>query len=318
MQDKFRFLGQLPQEMGIETAAHLATPDLIRLSMTSKGHRAFFKPVLEERKVLQKFIHHLVRGEHNAVKEMLKKDINLMVKRDQVTDCSDRTFPFISGFEYALWALDKHMWTMMLDCLPKNEQGNKIFVQLLSQYNRVNTDGVTYRLHGKTITEKHFDFKNTIIKELQTQTNFIMASYWNTISYTQWLEGVGGAQKLLPMHVVDEYCSSEPFYTGPQFTSQPKSSRQFFNWMTGKYENWFGPDSQLAIDFAIVKVEEAQAWWDWRGWGEDGGWRALQTDVDAMTVLCEVRMQDFINLKSQLEEQVTLNNCHQIAQIVPR
>lgn len=70
MENKFEFLGQSPQDMGTETASHLPTTDLIRLSMTSKGHRAFFTPILEERKVLQKFLHHVVRGEHDAVKEI--------------------------------------------------------------------------------------------------------------------------------------------------------------------------------------------------------------------------------------------------------
>ncbi|RYW85626.1 F-box protein, partial [Legionella pneumophila] len=60
-------------------------------------------------------------------------------------------------------------------------------------------------------------------------------------------------QKLLPMHVVYEYCSNEPFYPVPKFTSQPKSSKQFFNWVTEKDENWFGVDSKLGSELAIFK-----------------------------------------------------------------
>ena len=119
----------------------------------------------------------------------------------------------------------------------------------------MNTDGVTYRLNGKTITEKHFDFENTIIKELQTQVDSINApgvKNWDAID-KQWREGVGGAQKRLPMHIVDEYCSNEPFYPVPKFTSQPKSSKQFYNWVTEKDENWFSVDSKLSVDFAIYK-----------------------------------------------------------------
>lgn len=38
-------------------------------------------------------------------------------KPRHVTDCSCRTFFEISCFEYALWAFDKHMWTLMLECI---------------------------------------------------------------------------------------------------------------------------------------------------------------------------------------------------------
>ncbi|KTD12192.1 hypothetical protein Lgra_0968, partial [Legionella gratiana] len=81
-----------------------------------------------------------------------------------VTDLSGRKFTNISGFEYCLWALDKHMWMKMLDCLPKTEEGEKIKVVLRTQYQRIKETGVTYEHHG-VITqtpEKHFDFEGTI------------------------------------------------------------------------------------------------------------------------------------------------------------
>ncbi len=133
----------------------------------------------------------------------------------------------------------------------------------------MNTIGVTYRLNGKAITETHFDFNNTIIKELQTQVDSINepgAKNWETID-KQWREGVGAAQKRLPMHVVDEYCSNEPFYPVPKFISQPNSSKQFYNWTTGKDENWFNGVSKLSVDFAIYKGPVAVG-------GPHGGWIA--------------------------------------------
>ncbi len=148
------------------------------------------------------------------------------------------------------------MWTKMITCVLQNEESKRIFEILIAQYNKINTDGVTYKLNGRTITEQHFDFENTIIKELQTQIDSINApeeKNWDAID-KQWREGVGGAQKQLPMHVVDEYCSDEPFIPVPKFTSQPKSSKQFYNLITKKDENWFGADSQLSVDFAIYKA----------------------------------------------------------------
>ncbi|KTD53493.1 hypothetical protein Lsan_3903 [Legionella santicrucis] len=306
MQSKFEKFNELPAELKIETAQNLSNRDLVNLAQTSRYHLALFKPVIDVRKLL----HSVTRGEHDVVKAMLKKDISLISKRGKVTDCSGREFENISGFEYALWAMDKHMWAAMIECIPSNEEGKKVFARLNAQYNKVNTDGVTYRLNGKTITEKHFDFENTIIKELQTQVDSINApgeKNWDAID-KQWREGVGGAQKQLPMHVVDEYCSDEPFIPVPKFTSQPKSSKQFYNWTTEKDENWFSVDSKLSVDFAIYK---GPLLW-FRSLGCARGPHA-SLDLDAMTALCEVRTQDFINLKSQLEEQASLEYHHQVA-----
>jgi hypothetical protein len=308
MQSKFEKFNELPPELKIETAQNLSNRDLVNFAQTSKYHLALFKPVIDVRKLL----HHVTRGEHDMVKAMLKQDISLIFKRGFVTDCSGREFESISGFEYALWALDKHMWTKMITCVPQNEEGKRIFEILIAQYNKVNTDGVTYRLNGKTITEKHFDFENTIIKELQTQVDSINApgeKNWDAID-NQWREGVGGAQKRLPMHIVDEYCSNEPFYPVPKFTSQPKSSKQFYNWATDKDENWFSVDSKLSVDFAIYKAARASVVLVCVA-----GHARPRVSLDAMTALCKVRTNDFIDLKSQLEDQMTLDNHHQVSQI---
>ncbi|KTD48118.1 hypothetical protein Lrub_1482 [Legionella rubrilucens] len=291
MQSKFEKFNELLPELKIETAQNLSNRDLVNFAQTSKYHLALFKPVIDVRKLL----HHVTRGEHDAVKAMLKKDMSLFFKRGVVTDCSGREFENISAFEYALWALDKHMWTAMLACIPQNEEGRKVFARLIAQYNKVNTDGVTYKLNGKIITEQHFDFKNTLIKEMQKHEDLINAPEVKNsdVINIQWREGVGGAQNLLPMHVVYEYCSDEPFYPVPKFTSQPKSSKQFYNWITDKDENWFSVGSKLAVDFAIYKGTGGRC----VAWRNHSG----TLDLAAMAALYKVRTNDFLDLKSQLE-----------------
>ena len=312
MQSKFEKFNELPPELKIESAQNVLSRDLVNLAQTSKYHLALFKPMIDVRK----FLHHVTCGEHDAVKVMLKQDMSLMIKRGYVTDCSGREFKNLSGFEYALWALDKHMWAAMIACIPQNEEGRKVFAQLIAQYNKVNTIGVTYKLNGKTITEQHFDFDNTIIKELQTQVDSRNApgtKNWEAID-KQWREGVGGAQKLLPMHVVDKYCAlDKDFCFSAKVTSQPKLSTQLYNWVTSQYENWFSIGSKLSVDFAI-----------YRTWTLDCGHRAFGAstvrvspcdDLDAMTALCKVRTNDFNDLKSQLEDKMALDNHHQVSQI---
>lgn len=294
---------QLPKEIKHETAKQLSITDVVNVARTSTENLEFFKPIADVRKLL----HHVTRGNHEAVKVMLSQDMSLFYRKGQVTDCSGRTFENISGFEYALWALDKHMWTTILNCLPQNEEDNRVVRKLLNgQCDNLDKRGVTYSLNGQTITEKHFDFENTIIKELQTQVDSINApgaKNWEAID-NQWREGVGGAQKQLPMHFVHVYCSNEPFYPIPKFISQPKSSKQFYNWATDKNEDWFSSDSKLGSEFAIYKGALHGA-----GAVRCGG---SQLDLDAMKALCEVRTLDFIDLKSQLEEQAGLENHHQV------
>ncbi|MGQ3887526.1 F-box protein [Legionella sp. CNM-1927-20] len=314
MKDKFEF-NKLNSNLQIETAQSLSTPDLVNLSMTSPYHLALFKPMIDVRKLL----HYVTRGEHEAVAAILKKDMSLIFKRGKVTDCSGRTFDNISSLEYALWALDKHMWAVMISCIPQNEEGKKVFASLIAQYNKICTEGVTYKLNGETVTEKHFDFENTIIKELQTQVDSINApgaKNWDAID-KQWREGVGGAQKLLPMHVVYEYCSNEPFHPVPKFTSQPKSSKQFNNWTTKKDENWFDVESKLGSGFAIYKgAREDGPAGTAKGYGAAIYHRVMrETDLAALMALYVARTKDFINLKSQLEKQMTLDNPHQVFQI---
>ncbi|HAT8179158.1 TPA: F-box protein [Legionella pneumophila] len=291
---------------------YLSNSDIAKLAQTSRAHSEFFQPLLD----VPKFLHYVVRGEYDAVQAMLEKDSSLIFKRGVVRDCSGREFENISGFEYALWALDKHMWAHMIACIPTNEEGRKVFEKILAQYNKVNTMGVTYKLNGKPITERHFDFENTIIKELQTQVDSINTPGDMDLDAIdeQWRVGVGGAQKQLPMHVVDEYCSNELFYPVPKFISPPKSSKKFYNLTTHNYEDWFGVDSKLGSEIAIYR----SAWGPCAFRSREFEGRAIHGIVQArvvMKALCEVRTLDLINLKSQLKEHASLDNYHQV---VPR
>ncbi|HAT9649720.1 TPA: F-box protein [Legionella pneumophila subsp. pneumophila] len=300
MQEQFEFpFDELPKDIReTEIGQYLKLPDFAHLIQSSKANQTLFKPLLDEQK-LPTFLHRAVRREDDAVQKILINDPTLLSKRGKVTDCSGRTFENISAFEYMLWALDKHGWTMLLECIPKTKNNEELVKELLAQYNKVKNEGVTYTLNGIKITEQHFDFKNTIIKELQDQVDAsnVPNPNWDSID-KQWREGVGGAQKLFPMHVVYEYCSDEPFDPVPKFKSKPKSSSQFYNWITNKLESWVSSDSLLGGEFAIYKAagEVARA-------GAVGSRLLVRASCDlvAMKALYEIRTSDFIVLKSTLE-----------------
>lgn len=202
----------------------------------------------------------------------------------------------MSNLELINWAkTSKYYWTL--------------FKQLIEQYKKIKTNGITYKLHNNTFIEQHFDFKNTLIKEIQTQFDSInngTTQNWKTINQ-QWQKGVGGAQKLLPTHVVDEYCSHEPFNPVPKFTSKPSSSRQFYPDTNNNPENWFNKKSLLGCHVAVFKGH----WKAGRASTEMTDVLAIRCDLEALNKLIKLRTQNFVDLESQLEQQMIVNTCQQ-------
>ena len=60
------------------------------------------------------FLNNVALGAQNKAEAMLKKTPGLVLGKGTCTDQAGRTFKEISGFQYALWALDWHMWDMIL------------------------------------------------------------------------------------------------------------------------------------------------------------------------------------------------------------
>ncbi len=306
MEEKFNFK-ELPRELQKEIMEYLPTQDIIDIicKATYKTNLSFFQTnIIEGRKILKA----ASTSDHDTVKSILKNNIDSFTQRGKITDSSGRTFENISGFEYALWALDKHLLTTMLQCLPRGNEGKRIKKTLLEQYEKVQTQGVTYWLNGEKFTETHFNFESTILKALRTLVGFFAPPTMNwKAAEKYWAPGLGGAQKLLPMHVVYEYCSKEPFGpTVPQFISKPQSSTQVYNYDTWKWENWFAKNSSLGVKSAIFKGEQAQPYSSEQDIVESYV-EACRKDLTAMEQLYTVRQQDIIDLKLQLEGQVEMD-----------
>lgn len=58
---------------------------------------------------IEKFLMLVATGEQNKAEALLKKNAVLALASGNVTDLSERTFTGITGFQYAVWALDWHM-----------------------------------------------------------------------------------------------------------------------------------------------------------------------------------------------------------------
>ena len=136
------------------------------------------------------FLKQVAAGLQDEAEASLRRNASLALATGDVTDHANRTFRNITGFQYALWALDWHMWKMILKYLPADAAS--------AQAQTIET-GSWVKQHGIVA---NWDI---LLKELQTYID----NYdpWTAAqSQEHWTKKVGGAQRLLPIHVLQEYC----------------------------------------------------------------------------------------------------------------
>lgn len=246
---------------------------------------------------------YVVFGDHEKVHPFFTNDISVLVEKRAVIDYSGRFFKHISPFEYALWASDYHMWNTMLAAIPNNEQGNKVLGELRSQFEALHTQGITYELNGVVVRESHFSLEKTIIKALQTQIDLAEAPYsaaWGDNLKKQWIEGVGSAQRLLPAHVVHEYCSTKAFNHATNFNTSSGVSKEYRPFLTernGQTKTWFSVEAMIGSTVAIGKADSSYCH---ESLGACNSKLKVKEDLNTMKTLCNVRRNDFIHLAKRL------------------
>lgn len=241
-----------------------------------------------DQKDLSQLLRWVVEGEQDKAEELIKKDKNLLLHAGTVKDLSGREFKGITAFQYALWALDWHMWTMIQKHLPKEAQAE--------QFQALETKGTA---HGK-----HFSLQG-LTDALQVYVD--NAEKWNydQRAEDQWCKKVGGAQKQLPAHVVNEYCRRDrPFGPCPQeWESKLPRSREIDVWDStqSKYVkgSWFIPPSSkdgLGLNYAGTRAWEDESTCGCGAWSG----QYLRADLKALQSLWKTRTQQLELLRSQL------------------
>jgi hypothetical protein len=167
----------------------------------------FFKPAKAIPPEVATFLRLIVEGEQDKAEAMLKVNSQLGLASGCVKDLSKRRFNNITGLQYALWALDWNMWLMLLKYIPREEA--KLQAIALEE------NGTE---HGK-----HFDFSQLLGAYEAYEKNYAdwcKTKNWKAMG-THWCKQVGGAQFLLPAHVVNEYCRPDrAFYPLPDFRQE--------------------------------------------------------------------------------------------------
>jgi hypothetical protein len=160
----------------------------------------------------QTFFRHIARGEQEQAEAMLKKQPLLALAKGRFDDISDlrclkkgdefeRVFQHISGWQYAIWAGDIHMCRMIKRCLLESPNAAPRIDTAKTQYREVR-QGV-----GDFDADHHrkaFDL-TPLIDALKTYVqNYDAWDYKKCKAH--WGKVVGGLQRKLPAHVINEYC----------------------------------------------------------------------------------------------------------------
>jgi hypothetical protein len=197
------------------------------------------------------FLLFIAAGEQDQAETMLKANPSLAQARGTVTDLSGRTFEDITGFQYAVWALDWHMWKMIYN-MESPERGYLSAEQAARQMAEI--DGAPWaKKHGA-----HFSF-DPLINALDTCVKHYRASRWDE-GNAAWVQQVGGAQLWLPAHAINEYCRLDrSFDPTPNFleVNLPRSMKLHGNqgfWFTAEYDG-----GKLGVKFGVHRSSSCGA-----------------------------------------------------------
>ena len=196
---------------------------------------------------LMQFLHHVGYGEQAEAEAMLQKDKNLALAYGDLTDCSvepktyqPRTWKNITGFQYAVLALDYHMWTMIQKYISTEDASQQI-AEIQTKATLTDKEGWKIKLGNK-------DWPPIGWTQLIEALDIYVKNYglWTVEQrITNWYQQVGGAQLLLPAHVINEYSHpSRPFYPCPKWPGTGElilPRKGVFDWINN-FSNKLGSD----------------------------------------------------------------------------
>ncbi len=249
-------------------------------------HMPAVTPKVNQKEV-EEFLRLVAEGEQDKAEAMLKRNPALALVPGDVTDLSKRTFNGITAFQYSVWALDWHMWTMIRKYLPPEEAQR--------QAQGFET-GAWVRSHGV-----HANL-NTLIQAYQTTLDLYNAEEYDE-GNTAWVQQVGGAQLLLPAHVINEYCHpTRPMYPTPNFKDAlvlPRSRKiDEGEWFTASYSG-----GMLGEKFGVGR---ASSMWATRiASVYDGYGCMVSRDRDSVRALTSARTAQREELVAELKPRVT-------------
>ncbi len=265
-----------PSSMAQSSAASFSASSSSSSSTAPQYTRVQNQPQVSSQ-VVSAFLKLVTEGEQDQAEALLQKTPALALAPSDVTDLSERSFKGITGFQYAVWALDWHMWTMIRKYLPKETTAEQV---------KEMQKGSWVQQHGVSAAP----LLQNLEKALRTCVDLWGQEKWKE-GATTWNKQVGGAQRLLPVHVVNEYCRADrPFEPCPDFTAGPLPRTRVTDegeWYTATatYNN-----GKLGETFANVRASYTPVA-QWNGALQYAERNDGSHDLKACHTLLETRMQ---------------------------
>ena len=173
-------------------------------------------------KELPGFLNLVAWGEEGKVEQILKNARRLATMSGDLKDPAGREFKNITAFQYAVWALDYHMWTMISNYLTKEEV--KAQLTGLNSAVWIAENGI----HGTQVSwQELIDALETYVKSC--------VSWGEHQCRGHWISAVGSAQLKLPAHVIQEYMRENKLFD----SNPPFDERMLIRSNIG--EQWFQP-----------------------------------------------------------------------------
>lgn len=195
------------------------------------------------------FLRAVVHGDQETAEKMLFEKPDLAKAYGKVTDYSERTFEKITGFQYALWALDWRMWEMIAVFLTPDEISSQIKAHEDCRTQPRKHYGIRYGVHHNftPLFEKLDSFIRHFEQWKQEENNLNIKS--------AWISGVGRLQEQLPAHMAQELCRTD---TSPEhFNLTSKNMHRTLKLWHKQLKKWtvFFPliEDDLGHTYAIVR-----------------------------------------------------------------
>ncbi|MFI4919595.1 MAG: hypothetical protein ACHP65_08570 [Legionellales bacterium] len=229
----------------------LSTENKSTLTLLSKGLHGFF----HTQKMVTALLSYVAKGRQDKVEQMPSP--RLLLDKADVTDCSARTFKNISAYQYALWALDRHMVREIEKTArdAKGLEGDSIRAALLVQRQELQDEGLSYELDG-VLQPKAVAYDP---QPLFDAYQFYLDSYDGLAATRQWKQidnlwyALGKQQRLMPVHAIHEMLTPQrSFYPAPTFTEETlQRTFNLFNYVQNRNE--LLNLNELGINFSLLR-----------------------------------------------------------------
>ena len=241
----------------------------------------FFEISLTNKLLLAEFADKVAKGEQKAAEKLIKIDYKIAIHKIDLNDFSYRSFTNITAFQYSLWALDRHMWQMILKYLPK-ELAKKQLVELEEK---------------GTVFGKQYDMSYLLLAYQEFINSFAVES--TTVRKFNW-QRIGLLQRLVPAHVANQFCRiDQALFPAPDFKSNDFLRNLYVSdprFQRYSRVHWFF-DDRIGDKFAVVRGRNLGAA---HCLNYCGGIVAVDRDYEAIKCLNAVRKEEYTDLKQKL------------------